>query len=55
MFKGTHFIRGQQGPLAIGQADTLASPPLSLYTRDFTSYVYSADQLTAAIKNIQGF
>jgi hypothetical protein len=28
MFKGAHFIRGPQGQLAIGQADTLASPPL---------------------------
>jgi hypothetical protein len=28
MFKGAHFIRGPQGPLAVGQADTLASPPL---------------------------
>jgi hypothetical protein len=28
MFKGAHFTRGPQGPLAIEQADTLASPPL---------------------------
>jgi hypothetical protein len=30
MFKGAHFIRDPQGPLPIGQADTLASPPLAL-------------------------
>jgi hypothetical protein len=28
LFKGAHFIRG---PLAIGQADTLASPPLLVF------------------------
>jgi hypothetical protein len=33
MFKGAHFIRGLQGPLAIGQADTLASPPLPISTQ----------------------
>jgi hypothetical protein len=31
MFKGGQFIRGPQSPLAIGQADTLASPPLPMF------------------------
>nr|CAD7460728.1 unnamed protein product [Timema tahoe] len=29
--QGAHFIRDIQGPLARGQADTLASPPLDGY------------------------